>query len=141
MTGFYKDISGTVTKAEIKISTLNGEFLVEDHADYEYPLAGGWFYFDTDEEAENYFNSGVTDGVPNTISRMQMFLVLEAMELLATVDAMMANPATPRTTKIAYETATIFSRQSPLVIGVGVALGLTSDQLDQIFIAGSEISV
>jgi hypothetical protein len=145
MTGFYKLEDGVIAKVEYKIFTPNGEYVVANHADYDFPILDRWYYFTDDLSAENYFNSKVgvprVNGVPISITRMQALLTLDGMDLLDTVETMMNHANTPKTTKIAYQNALEFKRNSPLVIGMAQALRLTDAQLDQLFIAGSEVNV
>jgi hypothetical protein len=142
MTAFYKqNEDGSIIKAENRVSTLNQVYEVANHEEYEYPIANGFFFFNSDEDAENYFNSGTTNGVPNSVTRMQALLALDAVGLLDDVEAMMSHPDTPRTTKIAFDNALQFRRTSSMMIGMASALGLDSASLDLLFINASKIEV
>lgn len=79
--------------------------------------------------------------VPEEISRFQAFAVLEQYGRYDDAEAMIASPGTPKLAKLAWKSAQVFRRNSPLVASIGGALGLTSADLDQLFIAGSEIEV
>lgn len=60
--------------------------------------------------------------------------------LLSQVDAIIANPATPQETKIAWEYAILWERMSPMIINLGAELGLTETQIDNLFIDAQSIS-
>jgi hypothetical protein len=53
---------------------------------------------------------------------------------------MMADPATPAVTKLAWAEAIEFNRQSPTVLAMASALSLTEQQLDDLFTAAAAIS-
>ena len=59
--------------------------------------------------------------------------------LLDEVEALMANPTTDAEIVIAWEKATVFKRNSTMIIGMGAALGLTEQQLDDLFVLAATI--
>ena len=69
--------------------------------------------------------------VPTTITPRQARLALLKRNLLDAVDAFLqTNPEH----KIEWEYATYFERNSNLIISAGAGLGLTSEQIDELFI-------
>lgn len=78
-------------------------------------------------------------GVPQVVSAFQAVAALDDAGLLASVEAMMANPATPKRTRLAWERAQEFRRNSPTVKTMGAALGMTDTDLDNLFILASGI--
>lgn len=72
--------------------------------------------------------------VPVAVSRFQAKVALDAWQLLDDVEVMMADPATPLVTRLAWADAQEFRRDSPIVLAMAQALGLTPAQLDELFI-------
>ena len=84
-------------------------------------------YLHSEEEATEV----ETDYVPPVISARQCRLVLAAQGLLSTVEAAVA--ASPEAVQIEWQFASYVSRNSALVTSLGGSLGLTSEQLDDMF--------
>ena len=74
-------------------------------------------------------------------SRMQAKIALANVGLLDTVEAFIADPATPITAKIAWQEAYRFSRNSQLFDQLGPALSMTPTQIDDLFRAAQAIEV
>jgi hypothetical protein len=74
-------------------------------------------------------------------SRLQAKLALDAAGLLATVEAFIADPATPTVAKLAWTEAYRYSRKSPLFDVLGLELGMTPEQIDDLFKAAQQIEV
>lgn len=75
--------------------------------------------------------------VPQTVSPRQIRMALSrtpyhGTTLRAAVEA--AVDASDQDTQDWYERATIFERQLPVVLAMGVALGVTSEELDRLWI-------
>lgn len=77
--------------------------------------------------------------IPASISPAQARLALLGAGLLDQVEA--AVSAADLVTQIAWQQATSIERDSPTVAALSAALGLTSGQLDALFIAGAAIRV
>lgn len=73
------------------------------------------------------------------VTPYQARIALHMAGMLATVEAMMDNPATPAEAKIAWEYAITFQRNSPFIMSLGPALGLTDAQIDDLFLAASKV--
>jgi hypothetical protein len=77
--------------------------------------------------------------VPASVTPYQARIALLNVELLATVDALMADPETDQAARIAWEYATSIERQSPFIEALAPALGLTEQQIDDLFITAAAI--
>lgn len=77
--------------------------------------------------------------VPQEVTRFQALAVLHLRGLLTRVKAMMADPATDPLTVLAFDSAQTFKRCSPMVMNMALALGLSDQQLDDLFITASQI--
>lgn len=77
--------------------------------------------------------------VPQEVTRFQARAALHGAGLLEPIEAMMADPQTPMLTKLAWQDAQTFKRQSPTVLTLAGALGLSSAALDQLFTTASGI--
>jgi hypothetical protein len=77
--------------------------------------------------------------VPSSVSRFQARAALHLAGYLAAVDAAMQAPETDFLAKLAWQDAQEFYRSSPLVIAMGASLGLSSEQLDDLFRFASTI--
>jgi hypothetical protein len=75
--------------------------------------------------------------VPSSVAPLQARIALLKAGKLAQVEAIIAQ--SDETTKLAWEYATEFTRNSPIVLGLGAAIGLDSKALDQLFITASKI--
>jgi hypothetical protein len=78
--------------------------------------------------------------VPQSVTRFQAKAALLGAGLLEQVEAYMAMPDTPMVTKLAWTDTQDFERASPTVAGLSALLGLTSEQVDELFITASGIS-
>ena len=78
--------------------------------------------------------------VPQSVTRFQAKAALFGAGLLEQVDAYMALPDTPMVTKLAWTETQDFERGSPTVAGLSALLGLTSEQVDALFITASGIT-
>ena len=76
--------------------------------------------------------------VPQTITNYQGKVTLDAFQLFDEVEAYMQQENTPRAAKLAWATGA-FERNGSLVILFANKLGLTSEQVDQMFIYGYKV--
>ena len=76
--------------------------------------------------------------VPKSITPRQCRLILLQQDLLASVEAMIAQQ--DEATRITWEFASEFKRDDPLLNQLGIALGLTQQQIDEFFIAAAQIA-
>lgn len=81
-----------------------------------------------------------TAAVPFKVSRFQAKAALFQAGLLDQVEALMASPDTSAIYKLAWVEAQDFERRSPTVNALGAALGITSEQMDQLFITAAGIT-
>ena len=78
-------------------------------------------------------------GVPQVISRYQGWAQLHKVGLFEQVITIMADPATDPLTVIAWNTVQEFRRQSPIILAMAPVLGLSDEDLDQLFTAAKLI--
>jgi hypothetical protein len=69
--------------------------------------------------------------VPQSVSSMQAKVALSRAGLLQTVEAWVASESGE--TRLIWNSATVFSRESGLIASAAAALGLTSEQVDDLF--------
>jgi hypothetical protein len=77
---------------------------------------------------------------PQSVTAFQAKAALLQSGLLDDVESIMAMPGTPRIVTLAWSEALYFEMQSPTVAMLAGALGLTSDDLDALFAAASQIT-
>ncbi len=82
--------------------------------------------------------SGTT--VPQRVTPFQAKLALADAGLLGAVEALMADPATPLRTRLAWQEALGFERQSDMIDSMAALLGLNDAQLDALFGAAAQIN-
>ena len=73
------------------------------------------------------------------VSRFQARVALYNFGLLETVDTYMKSSTAPFIAKEAWESASVFKRNSPTIISMGTLLKLTDEQLDELFKAALEV--
>jgi hypothetical protein len=78
--------------------------------------------------------------VPKSVSKFQGRAALHLAGYLTAVQAYMDNPATPVLTKLAWEDAQEWERNSPTVLALLLLLGLSPTQGDQLFITAKGIT-
>lgn len=105
--------------------TVVGQGTVEDAAPEDFPAT----------------NFPALPVVPASITPRQARLALLDAGMLTSVDAALASLPEPQKTsaQIEWEYATSVERNSPLVESLGSALGLTSTQIDGLFIQASKL--
>lgn len=77
--------------------------------------------------------------VPKVVTRFQALAALDDAGLTPTIEAYMANTATLRTRR-AWQEAQTFERDSSTVVSLAALLGLTSSQIDALFLAAKDIT-
>lgn len=120
----------------------------EPHDLYEYDgttfhLIDGWEQIKAEREAER-MNASINESglvVPNELTARQARLALHNIGKLADVPAAIAALPEPQKTQaeIEWEYATHIERSNPFVAVLAGALGLTDEQLDQLFIDGAAL--
>lgn len=78
--------------------------------------------------------------IPPTVTRFQALAVLSQAGYLDTITTYIDSLATSDITRLAFENATDWERSSPTVAALATMLNLTSAQVDDLFIAASNIS-
>ncbi|NVZ08022.1 hypothetical protein HW932_01950 [Allochromatium humboldtianum] len=77
--------------------------------------------------------------VPDKVSRFQARAALHMHGLLASVEALMADPETDPIARIAWQDAQEFRRHSPTVEAISTLLELTAEQIDTLFVTAGYI--
>lgn len=75
--------------------------------------------------------------IPESVSPYQARCALHAAGLLTAVEATIASADVPA--QIAWEYATVFERHSPFIEALAPMLGLTEQQIDDLFITASTV--
>lgn len=75
--------------------------------------------------------------LPEFVSPYQARVALLNAGLLDSVNAAVA--AAPDSVKLAWEYATVVERNSPMIAALAGILGLTAEQVDQLFIAAGQV--
>lgn len=123
---------------------------VVNHAEatQEHAEAMGWVPAGNSKIRDTYLGEGnfetppVAVPVPQAITMRQARLVLLGAGKLAGVDTAIANipdPTTRAAAQIEWEFSNELQRDNAFVTMLAPALGLTSEQVDQLFIAGSAL--
>jgi hypothetical protein len=129
---------------------LSGIQIVGYDASKAQPLPEGWAYVSPEQFAlaqtlpyPNYLAGEVVNiippepepVIPTSLSRRQAKRILNRYGLLDGVEAIIATLS--KDDQIDYEDAGYFERSNPLIQAVANTAGMTSAQLDEMFIAGN----
>lgn len=79
--------------------------------------------------------------VPQAVSRFQARAALYQFGFFDQVEQMMQSPDTPMIAKLAWQDAQEFRRNSQLVNQMCTALGMTAEQIDELFRVAASIEV
>lgn len=83
--------------------------------------------------------NGIKAPVPDTVTAPQARIALLRAGLLSTVQAMVAQAGANSELAIFWEYSVTYGRQHPLLLAMAAGLGLTSDQVDDLFRAAASI--
>ena len=86
-----------------------------------------------------YVDGIVSVRIPPVVSRFQARAALHLAGLLPSIEDLMNAPSTNTIAKLAWQDAIEFRRDSPTILAMGNALGLTPLQLDELFITAAGI--
>lgn len=78
--------------------------------------------------------------VPQSVTRFQALAALHLAGHLPAVEAIMAAPETPVLAKLAWDNALSFERNSPTLLMLASAIGMTSQDLDALFTEAARLS-
>ena len=79
--------------------------------------------------------------VPQVISKFQGKAILHKLGFLTKVLSVIEDPNTDPLVKLAWDNVSEFRRNSPMLKSLGIALELTDEQLDELFIEAGKIEV
>ena len=91
----------------------------------------------TESEVSAHLNPPRPVIVPGVVSRFQARAALYKANMLESAELAVSN--SDPLTKLAWADAQEFRRDSPILQSIAQALGLTSDDLDALFVSASEI--
>lgn len=107
----------------------------EDDMDVRHSVLGKTFNFETGE-----FESVVVESpVPQKVTRAQALLALYSAGMLDPVEEMIANHPYPPV-RIWFANALYWDRNNVYIQALGPELGLTEEEIDQLFIAAAQLS-
>lgn len=86
------------------------------------------------------FSTPVASLVPDSVTRMQAKTALHMAGLLTSIQTFMDDPGTDPIYKIAWDEAQTFDRNSQTIAALQATLGLTDDQIDDLFRQASTIT-
>lgn len=122
------------------------EFLLSVYPgrEWQLPQDGGladleWLDGSAPNDLEQQYADYVPAVAPVSVSRFQALAALLQAGLLDAVAAWANDPGTDPLHKLAFETATEFSRTSPTLAAGAAALGWSEQQLDALFDAAMQI--
>lgn len=130
---FYKRDGEEILVAPNFVRGPTFDLFAEDKDTYTYPV-DGWTWYDTLDQALVGLQTAT-----QTITPLQAKLALHRAGLLSTVEAVIA--AADVETRLAWTAATGFDRNSALLGGMAAALGLTTQQVDDLFATARLITV
>lgn len=84
-------------------------------------------------------SASTSQPVPQAVSRFQARAALHNAGLFSQVEAVMTEPDVDPLARFAWTDAQEFRRESPNVIAIAARLGLTGEQLDDLFVAAAQI--
>lgn len=79
--------------------------------------------------------------IPTIVTRLQAKIALAQAGLLDSIESLMTDPLTDIVTKIAWQDAQTFDRDSVTLQTIAMSMGLTDQQLDDLFTAAAQINV
>lgn len=127
-----------------RINTVNGDIHREDgfvitapYDEPEYLEYAAWVQAGNSPEE---FAEEPLAPVPESVSRFQARAALYTAGYFDTINSMMNQESTPMLSRMAWQDAQEFRRDSALVANMGAALGLTSAQIDDLFRLAANIT-
>jgi hypothetical protein len=136
--GFYRiDVNGQLLHAPNRLATPTGMYEASAQKSYKYPIDGAWHYFDSEEAAMVGLVTTQSSGVPPVVSMAQAKRQLVRANLIDHIDAAVAQA--DKETQVVWQTATEIRRDSEFIENMKAAVNLNDEQIDQLFIAASQI--
>jgi len=88
-----------------------------------------------------FISESIHEPVPVSVTKFQAKAALLSAGLLSLFEEYIADPATAEIIKLAWLEAPDFNRSSPTILAVTEVIGLTSEQVDDLFIAAKKVNV
>lgn len=124
-----------LTSSTAIIRLADNASIPADPANIDYQQYQAWLFVGNEPQPAD----PLPTQIPQIVTRFQARAALLNAGLLDQVNTMMSDPATPAIAKLAWTDAQEFRRTSQTVQAMGAVLGLTDQQLDDLFIAASVI--
>ena len=125
-----------LTESEIIIRLVDTTFIPPDSRNGDYQQYLAWLA--EGNTPEPYVPP--PPPIPTTVTRFQALAVLSQAGYLDTIWAYIDSLPRSDITRLAFENATEWERTSPTLAILATMLNLTSEQVDDLFIAASNIS-
>ena len=125
-----------LTASTIIIRTTDGAFIPADPANTDYAAYLQWLA--EGNTPEPYVPP--PPPIPATVTRFQALAVLAAGGYLPTIRTYIATLDQNNVQRLAWENAADWERTSPTLNALAQMLGLTDAQVDDLFIAASQVS-
>lgn len=93
----------------------------------------GWQYIDG-----QFYQATPKKVVPDAVTPRQIRLAMHKLGILSTIESAVRNSPSDEV-KIAWDYATFFYRKDPMLAAMAPALGMTEDQVDDLFILAESI--
>lgn len=133
--GFYKKDENQILAGENFVYSPIVTLKAEDKDTYEYPQ-DGWYWFDTFDEALKFFAEVKVDTY--TLTPRQIRLVLSKYKIREQVEQLIAK-SNNYDLKDWWEYSLEYKRDNELLILMAAELGLTSEDIDNMFIEGAAL--
>lgn len=130
--GFYKKDIDTILTGENFVFSPIVTLTKETKDDYTYPQ-DGWYWFDTFDEALSFFAASSSS---LSITPLQAKLQLYEIGLLDEVEALLL---LDKKAKLYWDNAQKFYRDDTILLSMAGALGLSDEQLDDLFTNASKL--
>ena len=118
------------------IQLENGDIISSPYEDPRYQDYAAWIQAGNIPEE---FTASEVIEVPKKVTRFQARAALHFAGMLAMIEGYMHLETTPVMEKLAWNDALEFERESPLINALCSSFGLTSEQVDNLFIQASQI--
>lgn len=133
---FYKRENETLFIAPIFVLNTNVNLTVDNHTEHTYPV-DGWYWFDTLDEAMVALGSPPPPPTISHVSPRQIRQALSAAGLRESVEA--AVQAGDQNLKDWWLFSTFFERDNAEVNAMGIALGVSVEQLDALWLLAATL--
>lgn len=129
---FFKKENDEILKADVSVHGPNFILDSAEKDNYIYPVEG-WHWFNSMDDAILFYSKEIENNKTSITPRQARLILLE-YKLLDDVEAYLL---TDKKAQIEWEYANTIERHSPLIKSVGIALQLTDEDIDKMFLEAS----